>query len=358
MLHTPGHASDHLCFFLEEERVLFTGDTVLQGSTTVINPPDGNMAAYLQSLDRLKKRGLTRLCPGHGDVIEDPKSILGEYIEHRLARERQILDALREGPTKIPDLVTRIYAEIPEALHEWAARSVHAHLLNSRPTAGSPGATRSRHGRWPDRRRLKVAETQCEIGRNRPFRAETVRGHPPGEGGGAGAEQEAGPITERTGKRLADVAEAAEYLGLTADAVRALTTAAYLVPAGQGLDGPEFAYPDLKAFLARNAEGGAADAFPQVEIGPDLTSLLEARPGRADDMAHRALDIFSKAHAGDGPVERGRAGALHLPVPPPLRDHPRRHRDQRRHRRRPRLRPGGGGGRRRLGGESRSHSCC
>lgn len=129
VLHTPGHASDHLCFFLEEERVLFTGDTVLQGSTTVINPPDGNMAAYLQSLDRLKKRRLTRLCPGHGDVMEDPKSILGEYIEHRLARERQILDALKEGPAKIPDLVTRIYAEIPEALHEWAARSVHAHLL-------------------------------------------------------------------------------------------------------------------------------------------------------------------------------------------------------------------------------------
>ena len=87
VLHTPGHASDHLCFFLEEERVLFTGDTVLSGSTTVINPPDGNMAAYLQSLDRLKKRRLTRLCPGHGDVIEDPKSMLGEYIEHRLARE-------------------------------------------------------------------------------------------------------------------------------------------------------------------------------------------------------------------------------------------------------------------------------
>lgn len=129
VLHTPGHASDHLCFFLEEERVLFTGDTVLSGSTTVINPPDGNMAAYLISLDRLRKRRLTRLCPGHGDVIEDPKTTLVEYIEHRLARERQILDVLREGPSKVSDIVGRLYAEVPEALHEWAARSVHAHLL-------------------------------------------------------------------------------------------------------------------------------------------------------------------------------------------------------------------------------------
>jgi glyoxylase-like metal-dependent hydrolase (beta-lactamase superfamily II) len=129
VLHTPGHASDHLCFFLEEERVLFTGDMVLSGTTSVIAPPDGDMAAYLASLERMRKRRLTRICPGHGDVIDDPKGVLSEYIAHRLEREAQILDALREGPSKIPDLVSRIYAEVPEALHEWAARSVHAHLL-------------------------------------------------------------------------------------------------------------------------------------------------------------------------------------------------------------------------------------
>ena len=129
VLHTPGHASDHLCFFLEEERVLFTGDTVLSGSTTVIAPPDGSMAAYLQSLERMRKRRLSRLCPGHGDVIEDPKAVLAEYVEHRLARESQILDALREGPAKIGDLVGRIYVDVPEALHPVAARSVHAHLV-------------------------------------------------------------------------------------------------------------------------------------------------------------------------------------------------------------------------------------
>jgi glyoxylase-like metal-dependent hydrolase (beta-lactamase superfamily II) len=128
VLHTPGHASDHLCFFLEEERVLFTGDTVLSGSTTVINPPDGDMAAYLQSLERLRKRRLARLCPGHGDVLDEPKVILGEYIAHRLEREKQILEILSAGPTKVPDLVAKIYVDVPEGLHEWAARSVLAHL--------------------------------------------------------------------------------------------------------------------------------------------------------------------------------------------------------------------------------------
>ena len=128
VLHTPGHASDHLCFFLEEERVLFTGDTVLSGTTTVINPPDGDMAAYLQSLERLRKRRLTRLCPGHGDVLEEPKAILAEYVAHRLERENQILEALAAGPTKIADLVAKIYVDTPDALHDMAARSVLAHL--------------------------------------------------------------------------------------------------------------------------------------------------------------------------------------------------------------------------------------
>ncbi len=129
VLHTPGHASDHLCFFLEEERVLFTGDTVLSGTTTVIPVPDGNMTDYLATLERLRKRRLSRICPGHGDVIDDPKAALSEYIDHRLERERQVLGILREGPAKIDELVGRIYAEVHEDLHPWAARSIHAHLL-------------------------------------------------------------------------------------------------------------------------------------------------------------------------------------------------------------------------------------
>lgn len=132
VLHTPGHASDHLSFFLEEERVLFTGDCVLSGSTSVINPPDGDLAAYMTSLERIRKRRLARICPGHGDVIEDPKALVTEYIEHRRLRETQILEALREGPAKIAELVPRIYADVPEALHSMAARSVLAHLFKLR----------------------------------------------------------------------------------------------------------------------------------------------------------------------------------------------------------------------------------
>jgi glyoxylase-like metal-dependent hydrolase (beta-lactamase superfamily II) len=128
ILHTPGHASDHLCFFLEEERVVFTGDTVLSGSTSVINPPDGDLVAYLQSLERLKKRRLTRLCPGHGDVLDEPKVILAEYIAHRLERENQILEVLSAGPSKIADLVAKIYVDTPEGLLDMAGRSVLAHL--------------------------------------------------------------------------------------------------------------------------------------------------------------------------------------------------------------------------------------
>ena len=87
------------------------------------------MAAYLQSLERLRKRRLTRLCPGHGDVMDDPKAILAEYVAHRLARENQILEALAAGPAKIADLVAKIYVDVPEALHAMAGRSVLAHLL-------------------------------------------------------------------------------------------------------------------------------------------------------------------------------------------------------------------------------------
>ena len=131
VLHTPGHAPNHLCFLLEEERVLFSGDHVLDGTTTVISPErGGDMAEYLKSLDRLRKiRRLARICPAHGDVIEDPAVRLDEYMKHRRLRERQIVKALGEGPTKISDIVTRLYTDTPEGLLDMAGRQVHAHLL-------------------------------------------------------------------------------------------------------------------------------------------------------------------------------------------------------------------------------------
>ncbi|MDR7534982.1 MAG: MBL fold metallo-hydrolase [Armatimonadota bacterium] len=131
-LHTPGHASDHLCFLLREERALFAGDLVAQGGTVVIAPPDGDMAAYLASLERVRALDLARLYPGHGEPVDDPAALLGEYIEHRLARERQIIAALRGGPRRIEGLVAAIYTEVPQALHPVAAKSVLAHLLKLR----------------------------------------------------------------------------------------------------------------------------------------------------------------------------------------------------------------------------------
>src|SRR5436305_8957275 len=86
------------------------------------------MAAYLHTLERLRNRRLSRLCPVHGDVLDEPKAILAEYVAHRIERENQILEALADGPSKIADLVARIYVEVPEALHDMAGRSVLAHL--------------------------------------------------------------------------------------------------------------------------------------------------------------------------------------------------------------------------------------
>jgi len=130
-LHTPGHASNHLCYLLNEERTLFTGDHIMEGSTVVISPPDGDMAAYLASLERLKtiRPRLRAIAPGHGHVIDDPLTVVDQTIAHRLAREAQVLDVLRDrGPTTIPDLVEEIYADVAPELHPVASRTVWAHL--------------------------------------------------------------------------------------------------------------------------------------------------------------------------------------------------------------------------------------
>jgi glyoxylase-like metal-dependent hydrolase (beta-lactamase superfamily II) len=140
VLHTPGHSTDHLCFRLDEERALFSGDLVMSGSTVVIVPPEGEMIAYLGSLRRLRQMDIRCIYPGHGDVIDAPRSLLDEYIAHRLMRERQIREALREGSLRIADLVRRIYAELPDTLHSWAAHSVHAHLIKLRAEGEVAGA--------------------------------------------------------------------------------------------------------------------------------------------------------------------------------------------------------------------------
>jgi endoribonuclease LACTB2 len=127
-VHTPGHASDHLCYYLAEEKAVFTGDVVLGGSTTVIPAEDGDLADYMRSLRRLQSLDVRRIYPAHGPVIEDAQGRLAEYVEHRLMRERQILKALADGLTTIPRMVERIYAEVPVSLHAMAGQSVASHL--------------------------------------------------------------------------------------------------------------------------------------------------------------------------------------------------------------------------------------
>jgi glyoxylase-like metal-dependent hydrolase (beta-lactamase superfamily II) len=129
-VHTPGHASNHLCYVLEEEHVLFSGDHIMEGSTVVISPPDGNMAQYLESLAKVRAIRLKAIAPGHGRLIEDPKAAIDDYVAHRLAREQQILDLVTEsGTTKIDDLVEVIYADVNPDLHPVARKTVHAHLI-------------------------------------------------------------------------------------------------------------------------------------------------------------------------------------------------------------------------------------
>jgi glyoxylase-like metal-dependent hydrolase (beta-lactamase superfamily II) len=133
VLHTPGHAPNHLCLLLEEERVLFTGDTVLDGMYSVVNPSrGGDMAVYVQTLERLRRLRLTRLCPGHGDVIEEPRARIDEYLAHRKQRGQQILRLVRKrGPVKVKEIVDTLYGSdrLPPELIEAAGWQVHAHLV-------------------------------------------------------------------------------------------------------------------------------------------------------------------------------------------------------------------------------------
>jgi glyoxylase-like metal-dependent hydrolase (beta-lactamase superfamily II) len=128
-VYTPGHTSNHMCFALQEEKALFTGDHVMGWSTTVVTPPDGDMAQYMASLRKLLARGDRTLYPTHGGPIRDPKPFLQAYIDHRLEREAQILACIRDGLSTIPEMVARMYADVGKRLHPAAARSVQAHLI-------------------------------------------------------------------------------------------------------------------------------------------------------------------------------------------------------------------------------------
>lgn len=127
---TPGHTSNHLCFALLESGALFTGDHVMKWSTSVVSPPDGDMAAYLASLQKLYEREDRVYYPAHGPAVENPKQLVRGMIGHRRMRERQILGLLETGPQLIPDMVTEMYKGLDTRLKGAAGRSVLAHLVD------------------------------------------------------------------------------------------------------------------------------------------------------------------------------------------------------------------------------------
>ena len=144
-IHTPGHASNHLCYLLEQTKMLFTGDHVMQGSTVVINPPDGDMRAYLHSLEKLLGEDLAIIAPGHGYLIGAPHKEVRRLVAHRLAREAKVTAALaRRGESALEDLVPEVYDDVPERLHPIAARSLLAHLQK----LVADGSAREASGRY------------------------------------------------------------------------------------------------------------------------------------------------------------------------------------------------------------------
>lgn len=128
-LATPGHASNHMAFVLREENALFSGDHVMGWSTTVVAPPDGDMTAYLASLDAVIARDFATLWPTHGAPVRDPGPFLAAYRAHRLDREAQVLERLAAGDRRIAEMVPHLYAAVDERLWPAAAMSVWAHLI-------------------------------------------------------------------------------------------------------------------------------------------------------------------------------------------------------------------------------------
>ncbi len=127
---TPGHASNHLCYLHEQAQCLFTGDHIMQGSTVVIAPPDGDMRQYLSSLERLRTLSITQLAPGHGELMPEPDAVVSWLIKHRLRREAKVVAALRGArPATVAQLLPVVYADVDEGVFHVARLSLLAHLL-------------------------------------------------------------------------------------------------------------------------------------------------------------------------------------------------------------------------------------
>ena len=130
VIHTPGHASNHLCYLLKDEKLLFTGDHIMDGSTVVIAPPDGSMQDYIDSLAKLKEYDLNKIAPGHGELIDEPYAVVDWIIKHRFERESKVIDVLKQHNSgDLNTLVKDIYADVDPVLHPVAKWSLESHLI-------------------------------------------------------------------------------------------------------------------------------------------------------------------------------------------------------------------------------------
>lgn len=144
-LLTPGHVANHVCYLLEEDRILVTGDHVMGGSTVVIVPPAGNMRDYIASLERMLNYTIEYIAPGHGDLIAEPVRELRHLIAHRLKREAKVVAALAaHGPLALAALTPLVYDDVDPAMHQWAALSLSAHLIKLE----QDGRARHDGGHW------------------------------------------------------------------------------------------------------------------------------------------------------------------------------------------------------------------
>lgn len=145
MIHTPGHASNHFCYLHEEQKLLITGDHIINGSTVVIDPPDGNMGDYLRSLERLKSIDIKAILPGHGEVMDQPQEAIDWLINHRLEREAKVIGALKQRPKATSrELVPLVYEDVDKKLHDLAEHSLLAHLIRLEEEL----QVRMENGRW------------------------------------------------------------------------------------------------------------------------------------------------------------------------------------------------------------------
>ena len=144
-VHTPGHASNHVCFLHAGMNWLFTGDHIIDGSTVVINPPDGDMLHYIESLRRVQALNCRAIAPGHGDLIHDPDRVIDWTIDHRLEREEKVRAAIEANPNHTThDLVPLVYKDVDPKLYGWAERSLLAHALKLE----AEGVATRKAGRW------------------------------------------------------------------------------------------------------------------------------------------------------------------------------------------------------------------